>query len=311
MSEAKVNPTELTIDQVQEILRSERYICDRSLATVVYLSLVMGKPLLLEGEAGVGKTEIAKVLSKVLGAKLIRLQCYEGLDANTALYEWNYPKQMLRIKLEEVEHGDREAVETEIFTQNYLIKRPLLEAIQSDGTAPPVLLIDEIDRADMEFEAFLLEVLSDFQITIPEIGTISAKHRPYVFLTSNRTREIHDALKRRCLYHWIEYPSFEKEYEIITTKFPEVEAVMAQQICAFMQRVRQMNFYKRPGVAETLDWASALIALNRKGLDDKTVVETMGCVFKYREDLHHLKEQVEGKQLNLEALLRVSPELVS
>jgi len=306
-----VNPTELTIDQVQEILRSERYICDRSLATVVYLSLVMGKPLLLEGEAGVGKTEIAKVLSKVLGAKLIRLQCYEGLDANTALYEWNYPKQMLRIKLEEVEHGDREAVETEIFTQNYLIKRPLLEAIQSDGTAPPVLLIDEIDRADMEFEAFLLEVLSDFQITIPEIGTISAKHRPYVFLTSNRTREIHDALKRRCLYHWIEYPSFEKEYEIITTKFPEVEAVMAQQICAFMQRVRQMNFYKRPGVAETLDWASALIALNRKGLDDKTVVETMGCVFKYREDLHHLKEQVEGKQLNLEALLRVSPELVS
>jgi len=306
-----VNPTELTIDRVQEILRSERYICDRSLATVVYLSLVMGKPLLLEGEAGVGKTEIAKVLSKVLGAKLIRLQCYEGLDANTALYEWNYPKQMLRIKLEEVEHGDREAVETEIFTQNYLIKRPLLEAIQSDGAAPPVLLIDEIDRADMEFEAFLLEVLSDFQITIPEIGTISAKHRPYVFLTSNRTREIHDALKRRCLYHWIEYPSFEKEYEIITTKFPEVEAVMAQQICAFMQRVRQMNFYKRPGVAETLDWASALIALNRKGLDDKTVVETMGCVFKYREDLHHLKEQVEGKQLNLEALLRVSPELVS
>jgi len=306
-----VNPTELTIDRVQEILRSERYICDRSLATVVYLSLVMGKPLLLEGEAGVGKTEIAKVLSKVLGAKLIRLQCYEGLDANTALYEWNYPKQMLRIKLEEVEHGDREAVETEIFTQNYLIKRPLLEAIQTDGTTPPVLLIDEIDRADMEFEAFLLEVLSDFQITIPEIGTISAKHRPYVFLTSNRTREIHDALKRRCLYHWIEYPSFEKEYEIITTKFPEVEAVMAQQICAFMQRVRQMNFYKRPGVAETLDWASALIALNRKGLDDKTVVETMGCVFKYREDLHHLKEQVEGKQLNLEALLRVSPELVS
>jgi MoxR-like ATPase len=311
MSEAKVNPTELTIEQVQEILRSERYICDRSLATVIYLSLVMGKPLLLEGEAGVGKTEIAKVLSKVLGAKLIRLQCYEGLDANTALYEWNYPKQMLRIKLEEVEHGDREAVETEIFTQNYLIKRPLLEAIQSDGATPPVLLIDEIDRADMEFEAFLLEVLSDFQITIPEIGTISAKHRPYVFLTSNRTREIHDALKRRCLYHWIEYPSFEKEYEIITTKFPEVEAVMAEQICAFMQRVRQMNFYKRPGVAETLDWASALIALNRKGLDDKTVIETMGCVCKYREDLHHLKEQVEGKQLNLEALLRVSPELVS
>jgi MoxR-like ATPase len=311
MGEAIVNPNELTIEQVQDILRAERYICDRSLATVVYLSLVMGKPLLLEGEAGVGKTEIAKVLSKVLGAKLIRLQCYEGLDANTALYEWNYPKQMLRIKLEEVEHGDKETVETEIFTQDYLIKRPLLEAIQTDGAGPPVLLIDEIDRADMEFEAFLLEVLSDFQITIPEIGTIAAKHRPYVFLTSNRTREIHDALKRRCLYHWIEYPSFEKEYEIITAKFPDVETNMAKQICAFMQKVRQMNFYKRPGVAETLDWASALIALNRRELDDKTVVETMGCVFKYREDLHHLREQVEGKQLNLEALLRMSPELVS
>jgi MoxR-like ATPase len=306
-----VNLTELTIEKVQEVLRDEQYICDRSLATVVYLSLVMGKPLLLEGEAGVGKTEIAKVLSKVLDVKLIRLQCYEGLDANTALYEWNYPKQMLRIKLEEVEHGDKEAVETEIFSQDYLIKRPLLEAIQSDGAGPPVLLIDEIDRADMEFEAFLLEVLSDFQITIPEIGTIAAKHRPYVFLTSNRTREIHDALKRRCLYHWIEYPSFEKEYEIITTKFPAVETSMARQICAFMQRVREMNFYKRPGVAETLDWASALIALNRRGLDDKTVVETMGCVFKYREDLHHLREQIEGKQLNLEALLRVSPEMVS
>jgi len=306
-----VNLQELTIERVQEVLRDERYICDRSLATIVYLSLLMGKPVLLEGEAGVGKTEVAKVLAKVLGAKLIRLQCYEGLDANTALYEWNYPKQMLRIKLEEVEHGDKEAVETEIFSQEYLIKRPLLEAIQSDGANPPVLLIDEIDRADMEFEAFLLEVLSDFQITIPEIGTVAAKHRPYVFLTSNRTREIHDALKRRCLYHWIEYPSFEKEYKIITTKFPEVEATMARQICAFMQRVREMNFYKRPGVAETLDWASALIALNRKGLDDKTVVETMGCVFKYREDLHHLREQIEGRQLNLEALLRVSPELVS
>jgi MoxR-like ATPase len=306
-----VNPKQLTIEQVQEVLRGEKYICDRSLATVVYLSLVMGKPLLLEGEAGVGKTEIAKVLAKVLDAKLIRLQCYEGLDANTALYEWNYPKQMLRIKLEEVDHGDKQAVETEIFSQEYLIKRPLLEAIQSGDANPPVLLIDEIDRADMEFEAFLLEVLSDFQITIPEIGTISAQHRPYVFLTSNRTREIHDALKRRCLYHWIEYPTFEKEYEIITTKFPAVEANMARQIAAFMQRVRQMNFYKRPGVAETLDWASALIALNRKGLDDKTVVETMGCVFKYREDLHHLQEQIEGKQLNLEALFRISPELVS
>jgi MoxR-like ATPase len=309
--EAGVNPKQLTIDEVQEILLKEEYVCDRSLATVVFLSLAMGKPLLLEGEAGVGKTEIAKVLAKVLNAKLIRLQCYEGLDANTALYEWNYPKQMLRIKLEEVQRGDKKAVETEIFNQDYLLKRPLLEAIISEEENPPVLLIDEIDRADVEFEAFLLEVLSDFQITIPEIGTVQAKHRPYVFLTSNRTREIHDALKRRCLYHWIEYPTFEKELEIISTKFPEVAPAMAKQICAFMQRVREMNFYKRPGVAETLDWATALIALNRKGLDDKTVVETMGCVFKYREDLHHLKEQIEGKQLSLDALLRSSSELMS
>ena len=306
-----MNPKQLTIDDVQEILLKKEYVCDRSLATVVYLSLAMGKPLLLEGEAGVGKTEIAKVLAKVLNAKLIRLQCYEGLDANTALYEWNYPKQMLRIKLEEVQRGDKKAVETEIFNQDYLLKRPLLEAIISEEENPPVLLIDEIDRADVEFEAFLLEVLSDFQITIPEIGTVQAKQRPHVFLTSNRTREIHDALKRRCLYHWIEYPTFEKELEIISTKFPEVAPAMAKQICAFMQRVREMNFYKRPGVAETLDWATALIALNRKGLDDRTVVETMGCVFKYREDLHHLKEQIEGKHLNLDALLRSSPELMS
>src|SRR5258706_7486542 len=223
----------------------------------------MGKPLLLEGEAGVGKTEVAKVLAETMGSKLIRLQCYEGLDANTALYEWNYPKQMLRIKLEEVSRGDRHAVETEIFTQEYLVKRPLLEAIQSDGPTPPVLLIDEIDRADMEFEAFLLEVLSDFQITIPELGTIRAKVRPYVVLTSNRTREIHDALKRRCLYHWIDYPAFDKEHQIVTTKFPGIQKRLANQICSFMQQVRQMNFYKRPGVAGTLDWAAALVAPNR------------------------------------------------
>src|ERR687896_131065 len=228
--EAGVNPKLLTIDEVQEILLQEKYVCDRSLATVVYLSLVMGKPLLLEGEAGVGKTEIAKVLAKVLNAKLIRLQCYEGLDANTALYEWNYPKQMLRIKLEEVQRGDKKAVETEIFNQDYLLKRPLLEAIISEGENPPVLLIDEIDRADVEFEAFLLEVLSDFQITIPEIGTIQAKHRPYVFLTSNRTREIHDALKRRCLYHWIEYPTFDKELAIVRARVPNASERLTSQI---------------------------------------------------------------------------------
>ena len=304
-----MNPKKLTIEKIQEALRGQRYICDRSLATVVYLSIAMGKPVLLEGEAGVGKTEIAKVLAEVMETKLIRLQCYEGLDANTALYEWNYPKQMLRIKLEELRRGDRDVVETEIFSEEYLIKRPLLEAIQSDGPKPPVLLIDEIDRADMEFEAFLLEVLSDFQITIPEIGTIRAKLRPYVFLTSNRTREIHDALKRRCLYHWIDYPTFEKEYEIVMTKFPEVRDHLAKQICSFMQRVRQMNFYKRPGVAETLDWASALIALNRQEVDEKTLAETMGCIFKYKEDLHHLKEELTGKRLALDQMLKDLPEL--
>ncbi|MEE9186074.1 MAG: MoxR family ATPase [Candidatus Binatia bacterium] len=297
-----MNPKKLTIEKIQEALRSRQYICDRSLATVVYLSINLGKPVLLEGEAGVGKTEVAKVLSEVMETGLIRLQCYEGLDASTALYEWNYPKQMLRIKLEEIGGGDRKTVETEIFSEEYLVRRPLLEAIQSDGSAPPVLLIDEIDRADMEFEAFLLEVLSDFQITIPEIGTIRAKQRPYVFLTSNRTREIHDALKRRCLYHWIEYPTFEKEYEIVMTKHPQIRDLLAKQICAFMQQVRQMNFYKRPGVAETLDWASALITLHREELDEKTMEETMGCVFKYREDLHHLQAEVSGKKLNLDEI---------
>ncbi len=305
----RVNQKGLTIEKIQQALLKEKYICDRSLATVVYLSISMGKPLLLEGEAGVGKTEIAKVLSEVMKTRLIRFQCYEGLDANTALYEWNYPKQMLRIKLEEVRRGDREAVETEIFSEEYLIKRPLLEAIQSDGSTPPVLLIDEIDRADMEFEAFLLEILSDFQITIPEIGTIRAKLRPYVILTSNRTREIHDALKRRCLYHWIDYPTFEKEYEIIMTHFPQVRALLAKQICAFMQRVRQMNFYKRPGVAETLDWVSALITLNREELNEGILGETMGCVFKYREDLNHLQEELSGKRLDLDQMLKESPEL--
>ena len=296
-----MNPKKLTIEKIQEALGKEKYICDRSLATVVYLAISMGKPVLLEGEAGVGKTEVAKVLAEVMESKLIRLQCYEGLDANTALYEWNYPKQMLRIKLEEVRGGDRDAVETEIFSEEYLVKRPLLEAIQSDGSTPPVLLIDEIDRADMEFEAFLLEVLSDFQITIPELGTIRAKVRPYVFLTSNRTREIHDALKRRCLYHWIDYPTFEKEHEIIAIKFPQIRERLAKQICSFMQQVRQMNFYKRPGVAETLDWASALIMLNRDELDEKTVQETVGCVFKYREDLRQLEEELSGKRIDLDA----------
>jgi MoxR-like ATPase len=288
----QVDLTDLTIEKVQETFDKHRYICDRPLATVVYLSITMGKPVLLEGEAGVGKTEVAKVLAEVLGARLIRLQCYEGLDVNTALYEWNYPKQMLRIKLEEVQRGNREAVESAIFTEDYLIKRPLLEAIQSDAPVPPVLLIDEIDRADVEFEAFLLEVLSDFQITIPEVGTIRARQRPYVFLTSNRTREIHDALKRRCLYHWIDYPAFEKEHAIVVAKLPGIESVLATQICGLMQRLRAMNFYKRPGIAETLDWASALLALNRHQLDKAAVEETLGCIFKYKEDIERAREEI-------------------
>src|SRR5690349_7225924 len=245
----------------------------------------MGKPLLLEGEAGVGKTEIAKVLAKVLDTKLIRLQCYEGLDANTALYEWNYPKQMLRIKLEEVEHGDKQKVETEIFSQDYLIKRPLLEAIQSNGANAPVLLIDEIDRADMEFEAFLLEVLSDFQITIPELGTIAARHRPFVFLTSNRTREIHDALKRRCLYHWIEYPTFEKELDIVRVRVPRASARLGEQVTAMIQELRQAELYKVPGVSETIDWVNALVALDRSALDPVAIDETLGVVLKANEDV--------------------------
>jgi len=304
-----VERQKLTIEHIREALRKQHYICERPLATVIYLAISTGKPLLLEGEAGVGKTEVAKMVARMMETKLIRLQCYEGLDANSALYEWNYPKQMLRIKLEEVHSSDRAAVAAEIFTEEYLIKRPLLEAIQADGSTPPVLLIDEIDRADMEFEAFLLEVLSDFQISIPELGTLRANHRPYVFLTSNRTREVHDALKRRCLYHWIDYPSFDKEYEIVTSKFIDLREVLAKQICAFMQQVRQMDFYKRPGVAETLDWAAALLALNRQELDEATVAETIGCILKYKEDLRHLTDELAARRLDLDQICRTGAAL--
>jgi len=301
-----------SVQDLQQRLAAEQYVADHGLAVSIFLAMRLGRPLFLEGEAGVGKTALASAVAAVVGADLIRLQCYEGLDISHAVYEWDYARQLVELRiLEAAGELSRGGARRELYSDAFLIKRPLLQAIDPARTRPAVLLIDEIDRADMEFEAFLLEVLSDFQITIPELGTVTAKHRPYVFLTSNRTREIHDALKRRCLYHWIEYPTFDKEYEIITTKFPEVETKMAQQICAFMQKVREMNFYKRPGVAETLDWATALIALNRKQLDDKSVIETMGCVFKYREDLSHLREQVENRQFSLDALLRTSPELVS
>ena len=278
-----------SIEEVQQTMEKEKYICERSLATVIFLALKLEKPLLLEGEAGVGKTEVAKVMTQVLGRRLIRLQCYEGLDVNAALYEWNYPKQLLRIKMGEVSRQPL-AVEN-IFSQEFLIQRPLMEAIQCESADQRiVLLIDEVDRSDEEFEAFLLEILSDFQITIPEIGTLSAKHRPLVIITSNRTREIHDALKRRCLYHWIDFPSFEKEYRIVTTKVPTIHETLAHQICSFMQAVRGKDFYKKPGIAETLDWANALIQLHRDRLDRVAVEETLGCILKHFEDIKKMKE---------------------
>ena len=278
-----------SIEEVQRLMEAQSYIADRALATTLFLAIKLEKPIFLEGEAGVGKTEVAKVLSRILQARLIRLQCYEGLDANTALYEWNYSKQMLKIKLEEGGGRSRDELEHIIFGEEFLLKRPLLDAIMSDGTAPPVLLIDEVDRSDEEFEAFLLEVLSDFQITIPEIGTIKAERRPFVILTSNRTREIHDALKRRCLYLWLDYPTFEKEYQIVRAKIPGIQQALAEQICTFMQKLRQINFYKRPGIAETLDWAQALLHLNQAGLVPETIRDTVGCILKYHEDVEKFK----------------------
>lgn len=267
----------------------ERYIADRSLATVLYLAWRLKKPLFLEGEPGVGKTEIASVMARVLDTELIRLQCYEGLDANHALYEWNYPRQILAIKLGEECGTDRGLLGKTIFTEEFLIKRPLLEAILSSREAEPVLLIDEIDRSDEEFEALLLEVLSDFQISIPEIGTLKAVRRPLVILTSNRTRDIHDALKRRCLYHWIDYPTPEKEREIVAARLPEISDDLAMQVALFMSRIRQEDLVKKPGVAETLDWASALLALDQTCLDEETVQNTLGCILKYREDILHFQ----------------------
>ncbi len=279
-----------SIEDVQTALAEQRYFAGRAIATTVFLSAKLGKPLFLEGEAGVGKTELSKVLAATLGADLIRLQCYEGLDASQALYEWNYPKQLLHIRLGETDSGPRKTTDRELFSDEYLIRRPLLEAITSDGDVPPVLLIDEIDRADEEFEAFLLEVLSDFQITIPELGTIKAKHQPTVVITSNRTREIHDALKRRCLYLWIDYPDFEREYEILRTKVPGIDERLAGQVCALMQQLRQEDFYKKPGIAETIDWGAALMALHKDELDAETVEETLGCIFKYNDDIEAFRE---------------------
>lgn len=282
-----------SIDDMQERLRTQHYIADRGLATSIYLALKLGKPLFLEGEAGVGKTEVAKVLSAMLGRPLIRLQCYEGLDVNTAVYEWNYTRQMLQIRLlEAAGQLDKEAAIKDIFGPEFLLRRPLLRAIERTDGIEPVLLIDELDRSDEEFEAFLLEVLSDFQITIPEIGTIKAERPPAVVITSNRTREIHDALKRRCLYHWIDYPSFEKEYEIVLAKVPEAQERLARQVVAFVQELRNEDLYKLPGVAETLDWTAALVALDREDLSEDIVNDTLGVLLKYQDDIQHVKGPV-------------------
>jgi MoxR-like ATPase len=281
-----------SIEKVIEELGKAHYIADRALATVLFLAHSLGKPIFLEGEPGVGKTEVAIVMSQLFETDLIRLQCYEGLDAATSLYEWNYPKQLLHIRLEEQRKRDKAEIEQIIYSPKFLIKRPLLEAILRSEEKAPVLLIDEIDRSDEEFEAFLLEVLSDFQITIPEIGTMKAKKRPLVVVTSNRTREIHDALKRRCLYHWIEYPSFEKEYQIIMTRLPGIESRFAEQVARFMQELRTVDFFKRPGISETLDWAQALLTMQRNCLDEKVIMETLGCILKYQEDILKFKEEI-------------------
>ncbi len=277
------------IARIQQLLAGQGYVADRAIATSVYLSITLRKPLLIEGAAGVGKTEVAKVMARALNTELIRLQCYEGLDATTALYEWNYQKQLLHIRLSE--GGDRSVTEreAEIFSDAFLLKRPLLNAITRDRA--PVLLVDEIDRADTEFEAFLLEVLSDFQVSIPEIGTITAKTTPQVVLTSNRTRELGDALRRRCLYLWIDYPTFEKELEIVHRKVPGLDGRLAEQIGTFMQLVRRLRLEKTPGVAETLDWSAALMALHRDHLDRDAVEETLGVLFKHQDDATAIRTQ--------------------
>ncbi|HVB96656.1 MAG TPA: MoxR family ATPase [Chloroflexota bacterium] len=288
-----------SIAEVERALRERHYVAERGLATVIFLSLRLQKPLFLEGEAGVGKTEIAKVLADLLNTDLIRLQCYEGLDVNAAVYEWNYSRQLLHIRLLEATGAHEQEALKEIFSPEFMIRRPLLQAIEDRDGPPPVLLIDEIDRADEEFEAFLLELLSDYQITVPEIGTIRAKEPPVVVITSNRTREVHDALKRRCLYHWIDYPTFQKEFQIVTTKRPEVTADLARQVCRFVEELRNQDLYKLPGVAETLDWASALSTLGAVSLNEELVVDTLGTLLKYQDDIQKIRAGNVGPLLEI------------
>ena len=282
-----------SIDAVHDKLSKHNYISDRSLSTSIFLMMKMGKPIFLEGEPGVGKTEVGKVMAKMMGTELIRLQCYEGLDVHNAIYEWNYSRQILQIRLMEAGgEKDKEKLTAEIFGSEFLIKRPLLQAVDYDKKVPPVLLIDELDRADEEFEAFLLEILSDFQVTIPEIGTITAKQRPFVVITSNRTREIHDALKRRCLYHWIGYPSANREFEIVRRRIPEVNEKLGKQVVTFVQAVREKDFYKLPGVAETIDWANALMQLGTTELSTEITEDTLGTLLKYQDDIEKMKGEV-------------------
>ncbi|BCM84641.1 AAA family ATPase [Methylobacterium indicum] len=279
-----------SIDATQALLSSAGYVADRALSTVVFLSLKLQRPLFLEGEAGVGKTEIAKVLAKSLGRPLIRLQCYEGLDVAAAVYEWNYAGQMMAIRLAEAGGAvDRERLESELFSERYLIRRPLLQALEPGAGGAPVLLIDELDRTDEAFEAFLLEVLSDFQVTIPELGTIRAPEPPLVILTSNRTREIHDALKRRCLYHWVDYPDAERELQILRSRLPQAPEALSRQVVAFVQAIRKEDLFKAPGVAETLDWATALVELDAIALDPTLVIDTLGVLLKYQDDIQAMR----------------------
>ena len=285
----------ISVQDTQELLASGKYVANESLATALFLSLSLKRPLFLEGEAGVGKTEIAKVLSKTLDRRLIRLQCYEGLDVNSAVYEWNYSKQMLHIRLMEGKADiDKEEISKDLFSEEFLIKRPLLQALEPQAGGAPVLLIDELDRTDAPFEAFLLEVLSDFQITIPETGLISANDIPIVLITSNRTREIHDALKRRCFYHWLDYPSADRELQILQIKVPEAPEILSNHIIAFVQKLREMDLFKNPGVAETIDWAHSLIQLNHLALDYKAVDTTLGVLLKYQDDIG----KIQGDQAN-------------
>ncbi len=296
-----------SIEETQTLLAGQNYVCGRALATVVFLSLRLGRPLFLEGEAGVGKTEIAKAIAAGLGRRLIRLQCYEGLDASSAVYEWNFAEQMIAIRAAEASGGvDRESLKDELFTEEFLIERPLLQAMRPQAGGAPVLLIDELDRTDEPFEAFLLEALSDFQVTIPELGTIAAPEAPIVILTSNRTREVHDALKRRCLYHWVDYPDFEREIEILHARAPDAAAALSREVVAFVQHLRTEDLFKKPGVAETIDWAKCLLALDVVSLSPDVIADTLGAILKYQDDIQKLQGS-EAKRILDEAKASLAP----